>query len=51
MPPALQYIIPPRFAQVVDGIYRSPFPDVLHLDVYDALGVKTLLFVHCPNND
>ncbi|KAJ5176304.1 tyrosine-protein phosphatase siw14 [Penicillium canariense] len=42
MPP-LQYIIPPRFAQVVDGIYRAGFPNIFHLDVHEALGVKTVL--------
>ncbi|KAJ5673907.1 hypothetical protein N7462_009346 [Penicillium macrosclerotiorum] len=39
----LQFMIPTRFAQVVDGIYRSSFPNVLHIDIHQALGVKTIL--------
>jgi hypothetical protein len=39
----LQLNVPERFAQVVNGVYRSGYPDVLHLDVWKAIGIKTIL--------
>ena len=41
--PRLPAVAPPKLFQVVDGIYRSGFPDVLHLDTHELLGIKTIL--------
>lgn len=41
--PRLPAVAPPKLFQVVEGIYRSGFPDVLHLDIYELLGIKTIL--------
>ncbi|KAJ5368289.1 uncharacterized protein N7496_008049 [Penicillium cataractarum] len=40
---SLQLHVPERFAQVVQGIYRSSFPESGHLDIFKALGVKTIV--------
>lgn len=39
----LQLNVPKRFAQVVNGVYRSGYPDALHLSVWKAIGIKTIL--------
>lgn len=39
----LQLNVPERFAQVVYGVYRSGYPDALHLDVWKEIGIKTIL--------
>ncbi|GLI77650.1 tyrosine-protein phosphatase siw14 [Penicillium ochrochloron] len=38
-----QLVIPERFAQVVKGVYRSSFPEAVHLTVLEIVGVKTIL--------
>ncbi|KAF3399963.1 putative tyrosine-protein phosphatase [Penicillium rolfsii] len=41
--PPLHLNVPERFAQVVNGFYRSGYPDTLHLNVWKAIGIKTIL--------
>lgn len=45
----MQHVLPDRFAQVVAGVYRSSFPDTLHLNVYEATGIKTILSLSQAN--
>jgi hypothetical protein len=39
----LQLTLPERFAQVVSGLYRSEYPYVGYLDVYETVGIRTIL--------
>jgi tyrosine-protein phosphatase SIW14 len=41
--PLQRLAIPDQFAQVVAGIYRSSYPDVMHLSVFKVIGIKTIV--------
>ncbi|KAJ5438863.1 uncharacterized protein N7458_009861 [Penicillium daleae] len=45
--PLQRLAIPDQFAQVVAGIYRSSYPDVMHLSVFKVIGIKTIV-LHIP---
>lgn len=38
----IRHLIPVGFTRLVRGIYRSGFPDVLHLDIYEELRMKSI---------
>lgn len=38
----IQHLVPAGFTQVVDGIYRSGCPTILHLDIFEVLNIKTI---------
>jgi hypothetical protein len=46
----IPYLVPPSFLRVVDGVYISAFPNVTHLDLYDTLRIKTVVYVYPPTN-